>query len=230
MPTVVDNQPLPVRFRMVDRNTTLGGAYFNPLLQVLELRLSKLEQLSTTWQGVTDEVVRYGLRRLDEVIRPLLEQARADLEALAVSLGETQADFEQQAAGSLADLQSQAGASLAALEADSTAAVAALQQQVDAAEAEIADLVAQVQAQLAGIGYLGWIAPASGATSYTYDGAGRLETGTETLPGGNRVTSYTYDGSGRLATAATAYLGVTRTVTYSYDGSGRVNGESVVEA
>lgn len=56
-------------------------------------------------------------------------------------------------------------------------------------------------------------------TTYTYDGAGRVATGTVAHPAGDRVWSYGYDPTGAIATLEDPTNAVT---TYTYDNAGRL--------
>lgn len=71
------------KYRMKDGLTKLGGAYFNPLLQDIDLRIAALEALEISWKGAVATVSEYGLARINETVGPVvsdLEDASAAAE------------------------------------------------------------------------------------------------------------------------------------------------------
>lgn len=61
------------RYRMVDGSTPLAARYFNQVWQDIDLRIATLEEIKLSWQNAVDEVVRFGLTRIDELIREPLQ-------------------------------------------------------------------------------------------------------------------------------------------------------------
>lgn len=62
---------MPSRFesyRMVDGKTPLAAAYFNPILQELDLRLGGLEELRASWLEAVAQVQELGLARINELV------------------------------------------------------------------------------------------------------------------------------------------------------------------
>lgn len=62
---------MPSRFesyRMVDGKTPLAAAYFNPILQELDLRLVGLEELRASWLEAVAQVQELGLARINELV------------------------------------------------------------------------------------------------------------------------------------------------------------------
>lgn len=67
------------RYQMQDGKTRLGQEYFNPVLQSLDSRLDRLEQLRLDWSTAIQEIQEFGLDRIDSSIAPVLDEAQAAL-------------------------------------------------------------------------------------------------------------------------------------------------------
>lgn len=65
------------RYRMVDGRTPLGERYFNAIWRDIDLRIATLEDVKIAWQAAVDEVVRFGLVRIDDLIRGPLQEVTA---------------------------------------------------------------------------------------------------------------------------------------------------------
>jgi hypothetical protein len=59
-------------YRMSDGRTRLGEAYFNAVFRDLDLRLHGQESLDKEFQSAIDQLNRFGLRRIDDFLRPAL--------------------------------------------------------------------------------------------------------------------------------------------------------------
>ena len=94
------------KYRMVDGTTPLAARYFNAVWQDLDLRLASLEEVKIAWQEAVDEVVRFGLVRIDELITEPLQA----VVALSEQAQATSAELEQ-----LRQLAQERTAALAAL-------------------------------------------------------------------------------------------------------------------
>lgn len=79
------------KYRMVDGETPLAARYFNPVWQDIDLRLASLEEVKIAWQAAVDEVVRFGLVRIDELINEPLQAVLA----LSSQAESTSAELEQ---------------------------------------------------------------------------------------------------------------------------------------
>lgn len=56
--------------KMRDRITWLNSSYFNPIWDIIDRRLHALEELKTSWQDAVDDVIAFGLVRIDAVLGP----------------------------------------------------------------------------------------------------------------------------------------------------------------
>jgi hypothetical protein len=63
------------KYRVKDGLTRMGEAFFNPVFQDIDLRLSGLEALRISWDDAVRAVSAYGLVRLNEVLGPSLTDA-----------------------------------------------------------------------------------------------------------------------------------------------------------
>ncbi|MCL7930442.1 dynactin subunit 2 [Halomonas llamarensis] len=82
-------------YQMRDGRTRLGQSYFNPIWADLDSRLDTLEKIRIDWQNQVAQLRDLGLQRIDEYIRPvvdevdaLLAQATEETNGLAASLVE----------------------------------------------------------------------------------------------------------------------------------------------
>lgn len=123
------------RYRVKDGTTKLGEAFFNPVLQDIDLRISGLESLQIAWEVAVARVTQFGLARINEVVAPTsteLDNIRAD--ALA-ALADLQTALDTFEAAGLADILawkndvtaqiSGLSASVATAESNATADIAA---------------------------------------------------------------------------------------------------------
>lgn len=106
------------KYRMVDGSTPLAARYFNRVWQDIDLRIASLEEVKIAWQTAVDEVVRFGLVRIDELIREPLQSV------LALSEQATSTSVELEQLRLLAQERTTALALLiATLQADTTAQI-----------------------------------------------------------------------------------------------------------
>lgn len=168
---------MPARFdayRMKDGKTPLSERYFNAIWRDIDLRIATLEDVKIAWQAAVDEVVRFGLVRIDDLIRgplqevsALAEQASstsAQLEslrqlaqtrttALTDLIASLEASTQAQVSQFVADTTTAAAADIAAWKAARTLEldqwVAHFEQQLSGATADINDAIAAVQAAVA---------------------------------------------------------------------------------
>lgn len=80
-------------YQMRDGRTRLGQSYFNPIWADLDNRLDTLERIRLNWQTQVAQLRDLGLQRIDEYIRPvvdevdaLLAQATEETNGLAANL------------------------------------------------------------------------------------------------------------------------------------------------
>jgi hypothetical protein len=80
-------------YQMRDGRTRLGQDYFNPIWADLDNRLDTLERIKLDWNAQVAQLRDLGLQRIDEYIRPvvdevneILQQARDDTDGLAAAL------------------------------------------------------------------------------------------------------------------------------------------------
>lgn len=80
-------------YQMRDGRTRLGQSYFNPIWADLDSRLDALERIRMDWNRQVAQLRDLGLKRIDEYIRPvieevnaILEQAHTDTDGLAAAL------------------------------------------------------------------------------------------------------------------------------------------------
>ena len=57
------------KYRFTKR-TPLSDEVFNTIFRDIDLRLAALEDIKKDWEYAVDEVTRYGLLRIEEVLRP----------------------------------------------------------------------------------------------------------------------------------------------------------------
>ena len=106
------------KYRMVDGVTPLAARYFNKVWQDIDLRLASLEEVKIAWQSAVDEVVKFGLVRIDELINEPLQAVLA----LSSQAERTSSNLEQ--LRQLAESRTAALAALiATLQADTTAQI-----------------------------------------------------------------------------------------------------------
>ena len=79
------------KYRMVDGATPLAARYFNNVWKDIDLRLASLEEVKISWSAAVDEVVRFGLARIDELINEPLQAVLA----LSSQAESTSANLEQ---------------------------------------------------------------------------------------------------------------------------------------
>lgn len=60
--------------RMQDGVTRLGERYFNPIWELIDKRLADLENLRTSWIKATEDLIAFGLQRIDAVLAPAFER------------------------------------------------------------------------------------------------------------------------------------------------------------
>ena len=60
------------KYRFTKR-TPLSDEVFNAVFKDIDLRLTALEDIKKDWQYAVNEVTRYGLLRIEEVLRPSFE-------------------------------------------------------------------------------------------------------------------------------------------------------------
>lgn len=80
-------------YQMRDGRTRLGQSYFNPIWADLDSRLDTLERIKLDWQNQVAQLRDLGLKRIDDYIRPvvdevdaLLTQATEETNGLAANL------------------------------------------------------------------------------------------------------------------------------------------------
>jgi len=63
---------MPIRFDKYrfTKRTVLSDEVFNTIFKDIDLRLATLEDLKKDWNEVINEVTRYGLIRIEEILRP----------------------------------------------------------------------------------------------------------------------------------------------------------------
>ena len=60
------------KYRFTKR-TPLSDEVFNAVFKDIDIRIAGLEDIKKDWQYVVNEVTRYGLLRIEEVLRPSFE-------------------------------------------------------------------------------------------------------------------------------------------------------------
>ena len=60
--------------RFKDGVTRLSERYFNPIWENIDTRLNALELLSISWIAATNDLIQFGLRRIDDVLAPAFER------------------------------------------------------------------------------------------------------------------------------------------------------------
>ncbi|MFS4552081.1 hypothetical protein [Comamonas resistens] len=163
------------KYRMVDGITPLAARYFNKVWQDIDLRLASLEEIKIAWQSAVDEVVKFGLVRIDELIqeplrdvlalseqaqgtsaqlehlRQLAEARTAALNALIGTLrGETEQAVERFTAAAAVDIEQWKAQRTAQLD----VWVADFEVQMQAARQELDDAIVALQAGLKGLARL----------------------------------------------------------------------------
>lgn len=83
-------------YKLTDGQTPLSAETFNPRFYAIVRRLHALETVVIDWNAAVSQVQNYGLQRINESIKPLLDSLKADLQAL-IDQGEA-ALHEQDAA------------------------------------------------------------------------------------------------------------------------------------
>ena len=218
---------MPARFdayRMTDGKTPLSAAYFNPVFQDIDLRISDLEQRRTDLQSVMDELSKFGLQRIDA----LTSRAMADMTEILADLREVREELTngtQLAAAITAEAAARNEAISGAVQAEALARAVALTSEADARAQAIEQAVAQEAA--ARNDDVAKVAARPSAATIAYDASGRVLSTTETLPTGQRVTALTYGSNDRVESTATTFEGVTKTTAFTYDAEGRVGGYAV---
>ncbi|WP_428562308.1 MAG: hypothetical protein ACP59X_21055 [Solidesulfovibrio sp. DCME] len=129
------------KYAFTDGITPLSATEFNTRFFDIVRRLDVLENVSTDWEAAIAEVRNYGLARINDAVRPLVEGLRADLEAL---IAQGQADLAGQSAAVAAKLAA-VDAALAAVAATMTA-IEARMAAVEAAQAQsVQDILKQAR-------------------------------------------------------------------------------------
>lgn len=66
---------MPTRFHLYrfTKKTPLSDEVFNRIFSDIDLRIAKLEDIEKDWQYAINEVTKYGLKRIEEVLRPSWE-------------------------------------------------------------------------------------------------------------------------------------------------------------
>ena len=66
---------MPVQFDKYrfTKRTPLSDDVFNNIFKDIDLRITSLEDIKKDWQYAVDEVTKYGLLRIEEVLRPSYE-------------------------------------------------------------------------------------------------------------------------------------------------------------
>ena len=96
---------MPIRFeayRMRDGVTPLAEDYFNGVLGDIDARIAELEERRADWQTVLNEVTKFGLARVDDLIGPRMDEVNAMLAELRQRRDELVA-----AVGNVGDLATQ---------------------------------------------------------------------------------------------------------------------------
>jgi len=70
------------KYAMTDGKTALSAAEFNARFYALVRRLHVLEDLSISWEAAISEVQNYGLARINDAVKPLIDSLKVDLVAL----------------------------------------------------------------------------------------------------------------------------------------------------
>lgn len=76
------------KYRFTKR-TVLSDETFNKIWQDIDLRITALEDIKKDWQGAVDTVTRYGLVRIEEVLRPsweYIEQKKAQADNIVAEI------------------------------------------------------------------------------------------------------------------------------------------------
>lgn len=112
------------KYRVKDGLTRLGEAYFNPVFQDIDLRLTGLEALRISWDEAVRAVSDYGLVRINEVLAPALTDANdktAEIEARRLAAVDALAALQAM----IADLETSTADDLTAWKATQLAAIQA---------------------------------------------------------------------------------------------------------
>lgn len=60
--------------RFKDGVTRLSERYFNPIWENIDTRINALELVNISWIAATNDLIQFGLRRIDEVLAPAFER------------------------------------------------------------------------------------------------------------------------------------------------------------
>lgn len=219
---------MPKRFeayRMRDGETPLSEDFFNAVFGDIDARIAELEARRADWQGVIDELTKFGLERINALVGPSMDEVSAMLVQLRQRRDELEAAIGN--VGQLVTAQQLA----AAITAEHDARAMAVQQARDFADTKVASVngvagkaITLKPSHLA-------LGPANGPANveFTYDGAGRVSTIASSVDAKPSVQAITYDGAGRVSTITTTYDGRKRTETCAYNPDGSVASVAAVE-
>lgn len=134
------------KYRMVDGATPLAARYFNPVWQDVDLRIAALEDLKIAWQAAVDEVVRFGLVRIDELITEPLQAVVAlseQAQAASTELDQLRQLAQERTAALAALIETLQADTAAQVNAFITTANGSITAHQNATAAELADWKAQ---------------------------------------------------------------------------------------
>ncbi len=92
------------KYRVKDGTTKLGEAFFNPVLQDIDLRISGLESLQIAWEVAVARVTQFGLARINEVIAPTSTELNTIRSEALAALADLQTALDTFEAAGLADI------------------------------------------------------------------------------------------------------------------------------
>jgi len=84
---------MPTRFHLYrfTKKTPLSDEVFNKIFADIDLRIAKLEDIEKDWQYATNEITRFGLARIEEILRPSwehLQQKKSQADAIVAEIQE----------------------------------------------------------------------------------------------------------------------------------------------
>ena len=185
---------MPKRFdqyQFKDGLTSLGASTFNFIFGDLDTRIADLEGVKISWDAAIQDVVAFGLTRLDQVIQPMQAEGNAAIAEVIAKAAESRAAFE-------------------GLKADSQDMKSQIQTAINSAKASLSDLPTTL--------CLWSSLPSDSGTSElpAFDGNGRLSSLTSMLNGLPRVMTPAFDGAGQIQKTVTTWNGHTRTEVFTF--------------
>lgn len=182
---------MPTRFeayRMRDGVTPLAADYFNPVLSDLDARIAAIEDRRADLQAVIDDLSRFGLQRIDTLIRPAMD----DLDRQMADVARAWAQLND-AVGDAANLVT-AQQLLSAIAAEQTARQEAIGEAT--AQPNESALTFDAAGRITTITET--LPTGDRVTTASYDASGRISQLVIVSDGTTRTETYTYNANGQL--------------------------------